>query len=189
MDYTNLPLADSRAGTDAEILSFALDRVHKQLAWKTGGLNAEQLRRKHPPSTMTLAGLIKHMAFVEDGFTATAHGRALGPPWDNRDWVGNDRWGWQSAVTDEPADLYALWYGAVERCRAAWTEMINADGLDVTVAMGGPDYIVSRRRILVDLLEENLLHTGHASLLREAVDGLTGNDPPPPGHPANTPGS
>lgn len=178
MEYTDLPLTDCLRGTDAEMLCFALERVHRQFAWKTGGLDAEQLRRRHPPSKMTLAGLIKHMAFVEDGFTATAHGRALGPPWDTRDWVENDEWGWQSAVTEEPETLYALWYGAVERSRTAWAEMIKDGGLDVTFENGSPDYVVSRRRMLVDLLEENLLHTGHASILREAVDGLTGNDPP-----------
>ncbi len=54
--------------------------------------------------------------------------------------------------------------------------MITDGGLDVEPPQEG-DYIVNRRRLLVDLLEENLLHTGHASLLREAIDGLRGNDP------------
>jgi len=178
MAYTDVPLVDCPHGSEGEVLLFALARVHRQFAWKTGGLDAEQLRRTHPPSTMTLAGLIKHMAFVEDGFTANAHGRPLGPPWDARDWVANDEWGWESAVTDEPEALYALCYQAVERSRRAWAEMIDDGGLDITLAQESEDYIVNRRRVLVDLLEENLLHTGHASLLREAVDGLTGNDPP-----------
>lgn len=180
MDWTELPLTDCRQGTDAEILCFALERVHQQFAWKTGRLNAEQLRRRHPPSTMTLAGLIKHMAAVEDGFTARAHGRKAGPPWDTVDWAADEDWDWHSAVTDEPEELYALWYGAIERSLAAWRAMIADDGLDVTVAQGtwnGEPYLVSRRRVLVDLLEENLMHTGHADVLREAVDGLRGNGP------------
>src|SRR5215813_11931991 len=155
VDYTDLPITDFQSGTEAQILCFALERVHKQFAWKTGGLSADQLRRQHPPSTMTIAGLIKHMAFVEDGFTAMAHDRPLGPPWDNRDWVANDDYGWRSAVTDDPAELYALWYAAVDRSGKAWTEMINDGGLDITVAWGGNnDEQVSRRRILIDLLEE-----------------------------------
>lgn len=90
MDWKELSLAECLRGSEAEMLQFALDRVRRQFAWKTGGLDGEQLRRLHPPSTMTLAGLIKHMAFVEHGFTAKAADQPLGPPWDVRDWVGND---------------------------------------------------------------------------------------------------
>lgn len=180
MDWTDLPLADCRQGTDAEILCFALERVHQQFAWKTGGLTAEQVRRRHPPSTMTLAGLIKHLASVEDAWTAKAHGRTPDLPWNAVDWDRGADWDFQSALTDEPAELYALWYGVVERSRVAWREMIADDGLDALIQWGSGDgepYIVSRRRILVDLLEENLMHTGHADVLREAVDGLRGNGP------------
>ncbi|TCO48400.1 uncharacterized protein DUF664 [Kribbella antiqua] len=177
MDWSELPLRECLRGGEAEMLGFALDRVRRQFAWKTGGLDAEQLRRLHSPSSMTLAGLIKHMAFVEEGFTARAAGRALGAPWDVRGWVENDEWGWQSAVTDEPQELYALWYGAAARSRAEWAELSADGGLDVAVDEGDPDWVVNRRRILIDLLEEYLKHTGHADVLREAVDGLRGNDP------------
>jgi Protein of unknown function (DUF664) len=179
LDYTGLPFTECLRGTDAEMLFFALDRARVQFAWKTGRLDADQLRRRHPPSTMTLAGLIKHMAFVEHGFTAGAHGRPLGPPWDTRDWEANDDWVWSSAVIDEPTALYALWYGAVERSTAAWKSMLADGGLDVVVEGDDQDWIKNRRRYLIDLLEEYLKHTGHADMLREAVDGLRGNDPPP----------
>lgn len=102
---------------------------------------------------------------------------------------------WESAVSDEPEELYALWYGAVAGSRTAWRATIEDGGLDVSVERGGPEWIVSRRRILIDvgqvdvghrtqqridiLLEENLKHTGHADVLREAIDGVRGNDPPP----------
>ncbi len=181
MDYTDLhPVPECVDGPEAEMLYFALDRVRAQFAWKTGRLDAEQLRRQFPPSTMTLAGLIKHMAMVEDGFTAGAYGRKLGPPWDAMDWAATDRWAWDSAPTDEPEALYGLWYAAVERSRIAWREMIEEGGLDLSIAGDGSvaDGTLSRRRILVDMLEEYLKHTGHADLFREAVDGLVGNDPP-----------
>ncbi|MFC9688090.1 DUF664 domain-containing protein [Kribbella sp. NPDC056951] len=175
MEWRDLPLVECLRGGEAEMLQFAVDRARRQFAWKTGGLTASQLRQEHPPSTMTLAGLVKHMSFVEAGFTARAARRPIGTPWDVRDWVANDRWGWESAVSDEPEELYALWYGSVERSRATWVEL--AGDLDVEVDEGDPDWITSRRRILVDLLEEYLKHTGHADVLREAVDGLRGNDP------------
>lgn len=169
MDYTDLfPYTKHMDGSEAAVLCFALDRARWRFAWKTGGLDAEQLRRQHPPSTMTLAGLIRHMAAVEDGFTAGAADR---PPTV----AGGDD-DWQCA--DEPADLYALWYGAVERARIEW-QTISADGgLDVRVRGGNDTWILNRRGLLVTLLEEYQIHAGHADLLREAVDGLVGNDPP-----------
>lgn len=129
---------------------------------------------------MTLAGLIKHLASVEDAWTAKAHGRAPALAWNAADWDGGEGWDFQSALTDEPGELYALWYGTVERSLAAWRGMIVDGGLDMTIVSGAwndEPYIVNRRRILVDLLEENLMHTGHADVLREAVDGLRGNGP------------
>jgi hypothetical protein len=166
MDYTHIPLADCQTGTEGELLLFALDRVHRQFAWKTGGLTAEQLERLHPPSKLTLAWLVQHLTRVEADWTARAEGRSHEEALDDVDW---------DALT--PDQLYALWYETIDRTRRAWVAMIDDGGLDVTVPWGD-DYVVNRRRALMDVLEENLLHTGHASIVREAIDGLTGNDPP-----------
>lgn len=175
MEYTDLPMTECLLGTDGEMLCFALDRARKEFAWKTGGLTAGELRRQHPPSTMTLAGLINHLAFVERGFTAMAQGIAPGP-----DWEATAAAAWRSALTDEPAHVYAGWYGAVERSRAAWAEMIADGGLDVIVEDPDPAWNKNRRRVLVDLLEENLIHLGHVDLLRESIDGRRGHGWPEP---------
>lgn len=177
MNWKDLPLDAVPRGDEVETLQFALDRVRKQFAWKTGGLTAEQLRQTHPPSTMTLAGLVKHMSFVEDGFTARAAGRPLAAPWATRSWVENDRWGWESAVDDDPEELYRLWYAAAARSRAVWQELSADGGLDAVVEDPDPAWTTNRRRVAFDLLEEYLKHTGHADVLREAVDGVRGNDP------------
>lgn len=177
MRWQELPLESCLAGGEAEMMGFAIDRVRRQFAWKTAELTAEQLRRRHPPSTMTLAGLIKHLAFVDAGFTARAAGRPLGPPWHERDWVGNDDWCWVSAVGDDPNELYALWFREAEKARKTWTALSADGGLDVQVDEGDPDRISNRRRFMIDLLEEYLRHTGQADLLREAIDGRRGNDP------------
>lgn len=178
MDYTDIPFGDCPSGTEGELLLFALDRVHRQFAWKSGALVADQLRQQHPPSKLTIAGLIKHLAGVEAHWTAWAQKVGVPAPWDAVDRAAQPRWDWESAVTDDPDELYALWYETITRSRQAWAEMIKDDGLDVVVPWGGDDYQVNRRRALVDILEENLLHTGQASIVREAIDGLTGNDPP-----------
>lgn len=178
MDYTDLPFADCQQGSEGELLLFALDRVHRQFAWKTGGLDAAQLRRTHPPSTLTLAGLIKHLALVEMTWTARALGETLGSAWDGVDRSADPEWEWRTAVTDDPELLYDFWYQTATHTRHVWGEVVANDHLDATVAWGSDDYVVNLRRVLVDILEENLLHTGQASMIREAVDGLVGNDPP-----------
>ena len=131
----------SRTAGEVETLLFALERSRAQFAWKCGGLDAAGLNKPHPPSAMTLAGLLKHMALVEDRYTAVdvtgaaARGEGsgiqrLGPPWDTAAADADPDWEWQSAGDDSPEELYALWRGAVERSRAAWATAIADGGLD-----------------------------------------------------------
>jgi len=157
------------------MLTFALDRARAQFAWKTGELTAKQLRATHPPSTLTIAGLIKHLAFVEERYSRIfLQGLAPGLPWSEVDWNADIEWDWHSAVDDEPEQLYALWYDSVARAKLIWAEV----DLDSPSQQSYDGETASARRIQIDLLEEYLRHTGHADILREAIDGLIGNDPP-----------
>jgi hypothetical protein len=80
---------------------------------------------------------------------------------------------------DTPEQLYALWQTSVDRSRAAVTEALADGDLGQLARQKWPDGLApSLRRILVDLIEEYARHTGHADLIRESVDGLTGEDPP-----------
>ncbi|MGI9092856.1 MAG: DUF664 domain-containing protein [Mycobacteriales bacterium] len=170
----------SMTAGEVEMLLFALDRARAQFAWKCGGLDAAGLSKPHPPSTMTLGGLLKHLALAEDSRTAVfVTGQPLGPPWDARDAEENWAWAWRTAGEDSPEELYALWHDAVERSRAAWEQALANGGLDqpskFTTSSGKHPNL---RRALVDAIEEYTRHAGHADLLREAVDGLVGEDPP-----------
>ncbi|WP_106190567.1 DUF664 domain-containing protein [Umezawaea tangerina] len=183
---TKTPLVDttihepSPTAGETEMMMFALERVRGQFAWKCGGLDAAGLDRRHPPSTMTIGGLLKHMALLEDKFVALAiTGEPLGPPWDAVDLAARPEWDWESAAEDSPEELYALWSRSVERSRAAWGAALADGGLDRPSLFTTPSgEHPNLRRVLVDLVEEYLRHTGHADLLREAFDGLVGNDPP-----------
>ena len=76
--------------------------------------------------------------------------------------------------------LYALWDGAVARTRARLDAALADGGLDQAARVAYPDgRRPSLRRLICDLIEEYGRHTGHADLLREAVDGRVGEDPPP----------
>ena len=168
------------AGTEVEHLVAALDRQRATFRWKAADLDAAGLQARTGASTMTLGGLLKHLAFVEDYyFTLKLAGAAPGEPWESVDWEANPDWEWSSAAADSPAELYALWDGAVARSRARLEAALADGGLDRAIDLSWPDgRHPSLRRMLFDLVEEYGRHTGHADLLREAVDGRTGEDPP-----------
>lgn len=172
------------AGTEAEHLVGALDRLRTTFRWKTDDLDAPRLRTRVGASSLTLGGLLKHLAVVEDStFTTKLRGAPIGAPWDTTDWGGSHEWAFTSAADDTPEQLYVLWDGAVERSRARLDAALTSGGLDQLVHLSWPGgRHVSLRRLLCDLIEEYGRHTGHADLLREAVDGLVGEDPPPGWH-------
>lgn len=175
-------IKESLAGDEVEMLFFALQRARAQFAWKCGGLGAAGLSKAHPPSTMTLGGLLKHLALVEDKRTQEfLTGEPLGPPWDAVDFDADPGWEWRTAADDSPEELYALWRRAVERSQAAWERVLADGSLDQPSRFTtGSGEHPNLRRVLVDQIEEYIRHTGHADLLREAVDGLVGEDPPQP---------
>ena len=138
-----------------------------------------RLRARVGASSLTLGGLLKHLAFVEDyPFTTKLTGERVGEPWDFSEWDDED-WPFTSAARDTPDELYALWEGAVVRSRARLSAALTDGGLDQLAHVSTPDgRHASLRRLVCDLIEEYGRHTGHADLLREAVDGRVGEDPP-----------
>jgi hypothetical protein len=168
------------AGTETEHLVGALDRLRTTFRWKADDLDAAGLRQHVGASTLTLGGLLKHLAAVEDyTFTAKLRGEPIGEPWESTGWDGSNDWEFTSAAEDEPAELYALWDGAVSRARERLDAALADGGLDQRAHISSPDGThASLRRLVCDLIEEYGRHTGHADLLREAVDGRVGEDPP-----------
>ena len=168
------------AGTEVEHLVGALERLRTTFRWKAGGLDTAELHTHVGASTITLGGLLKHLALIEDFcFTAKLHGGPIGPPWDATDWGSSDDWAFTSAADDSPDLLYGLWDDAVERSRARFDAAMADGGLDQLIHSASPDgRHASLRRLICDLIEEYGRHTGHADLIREAVDGLVGEDPP-----------
>ena len=167
------------AGTEVEHVVGALHRLRTTFRWKAADLDAAGLQARIGASTLTLAGLLKHLALVEDDiFGQRLSGAGIGEPWESI-WAGGEDWAWTSAADDSPEWLYALWDDAVDRSRTRLRAALAEGGIDQLVHMAGPDgEHASLRRLLYDLIEEYGRHTGHADLLRESVDGLVGEDPP-----------
>jgi hypothetical protein len=172
------------AGTETEHLLGALDRLRTTFRWKAGHLDAAGLRTTIGASSLTLGQLLKHLAFVEDyTFTIKFRGGSPGAPWETVDWDANPEWPFTSAADDTPEELYALWDAAVERSHQRVDAALADGGLDQRIAIGHEDgRHYSLRRLVFDLVEEYGRHTGHADLLREAVDGVVGEDPPADWH-------
>ena len=171
------------AGTEAEHLVGALERLRTTFRWKADGLDSAGLQTRIGASSLTLGSLLKHLAADEDRvFGPKLTGEPLGPPWDAAGWGspgGSTEWEFTSAAHDTPEQLYALWDAAVERSRARLAAALAGAGLDQPVHVSWPDgRQASLRRLVCDLIEEYGRHTGHADLLREAVDVRTGEDPP-----------
>jgi len=171
------PQSFPAAPDEVEALLGALHRNRRTFAWKTGGLDAEAMRRTLGPSAMTLGGLLKHMALVEDHyFTHQLLGRDYPDVWGPM--TDDEGWDWASASADSPDVPRSLWLEAVARSQAAVTEVMAGDGLDRPLAISQWSETPNLRRVMVDMIEEYARHTGHADLIRESIDGLVGEDAP-----------
>jgi len=180
MTDSDFPWEPPIAGSEAEHLIGALNRLRAIFRWKADDLDAAGLRTRVGASSLTLGGLLKHLASVEDYyFTVKLRGEPIGAPWDATGWDGSNDWEFDSAAEDSPDELYALWDGAVERSRTRLDAALADGGLDQLVHASMPDgRHANLRRLVCDMIEEYGRHTGHADLLREAVDGRVGEDPP-----------
>jgi hypothetical protein len=167
--------------SEADHLLFSVDRSRATFAWKLGGLGTDHLHRHSVASTdMTLGGLLKHLALCEDRFVAEfLRGEPYPEPWRSVDESPWD-WCWTSALDDTADDLYTLWSNSVARARQAWLDAVGDGGLDQPTKLEFDGAHPTLRRALVDLSDEYARHVGHADLLREAIDGLVGEDPPQP---------
>jgi uncharacterized damage-inducible protein DinB len=163
-------------GNEWETLTGFLDYQRATFAWKSANLTAAQLSQRLPPSTMTLAGLMKHLAYVEDDwFGRWLHDEPSREPWASVDWAAEPDWEWESARADTPAEARTLWQQSVARARTAAEKAFEAGGLGCKTRRTWPDgRSPSLRWVITHMIEEYARHNGHADFLRESVDGQVG---------------
>jgi hypothetical protein len=163
-------------GSEAETLIGFLDFQRATLAWKCEGLDAAGLRATLPPSKLTLGGLLKHMALVEEQwFPVWIDGAEYGAPWNAIDWKADPDWEFRTAADDPPEQLLGQWRAAVERSREVTARALAAGGLgQIAKRADSKGRSPSIRWILCHMVEEYSRHNGHADLIRESFDGQTG---------------
>jgi len=153
-----------------------LDYHRDTFRWKCAGLTQQQLAQPLAPSTMTLGGMMKHLALVEVGwFLNTMIGEPDPPPFDTVDWDADPDWEWRTAQDDDPVMLRALYDDCVRRADAAIDQCLARGGLDSESVReqrdNGP---FALRWVMLHMIEEYARHNGHADLIRESIDGETG---------------
>lgn len=157
-------------GGEKDSLRTSLDRQRDVVLWKLRDLDDELLRRSMTPSGTNLLGLVKHLAAVEYGWFCETFGRETEPlPFDPDDEDADLR----VAAHETTADIVQF-YG---RARAAADHVIDDVEVDEvgTAWFGNP---VSMRWVLIHMIEETARHAGHMDILRELIDGATGDQPP-----------
>jgi uncharacterized damage-inducible protein DinB len=146
----------------------SLDRHRDVVLWKVRGLDDEQLRRPMTPSGTTLLGLVKHLAWVDSGWFCDTFGHEIETlPSISEDDEDSDLRISADETTEDILGYYA-------RARAASDKVI--DELDVD-ALGTAWFgeQVSMRWVLIHMIEETARHAGHVDILRELIDGMTGD--------------
>ncbi|WP_336921209.1 DinB family protein [Aquipuribacter sp. SD81] len=164
------------AAGEAETLLGFLAYHRATIAWKCGGVDAAGLALRWGRSEMTLGGLLCHLAYVEDDWTARGlAGRDRPEPWASVDWAVDEDADWHLAASMAPEEALAFWRRSVERSDALLRQVLHERGLDGSGSRTFADgRTPSVRWVLVHLVEEYARHVGHADLLREEVDGLVG---------------
>lgn len=175
IDDQGRPEPDPSANEVDTLLGF-LDYQRATLEWKCRGLGADALNVSVGASSMTLGGIMKHLAWVEDHwFSYFLHNRDRASMWSSVDWAANPDWEWTSARDDSPDDLRAVWTESVGVSRDLVGVALETAGLDQPCARSWPNgESPSLRWVIVHMIEEYARHNGHADLIREAVDGETG---------------
>jgi uncharacterized damage-inducible protein DinB len=160
-------------GSERELLSQYLDFQRETMVRKVEGLSSEQLSRTHPPSALTLGGLIYHLALVEESWLEV---RFLGlperDPWRGMDWDADPDWEFHAAAGLRPDEVLQRYRDACDRSRQVVSATDSLEELSVEALSDGRHF--SLRWVLLHLIEETARHVGHADFLREAIDGDVG---------------
>ena len=160
-------------GPELGLLKQYLDYQRETMLSKTDGLTQEQLARKHPPSELTLAGLLYHLSLVEEDWLEVRFPSLPDrEPWAGVDWDADPNWEFRTATDLAPEQLQTRYRIAIERSRHVVSQAAGLDQMSIKALRDGRHF--SLRWVLLHLIEETARHAGHADFLREAIDGTVG---------------
>ncbi len=161
------------SGSERKLLEQYLDYQRETILSKTEGLSQEQLSLQLPSSDLTLAGILYHLALVEESWMEVRFaGLPEREPWREVDWDSDPNWEFRTARDLTPDDLRQRYRDAWDRSVHVTSNTAGVDQLSVHPRRNGQRF--SLRWVLLHLSEETARHAGHADFLREAIDGKVG---------------
>jgi uncharacterized damage-inducible protein DinB len=158
---------------ERDALAQYLDYQRETILLKADGLNQQQLAQRIPTSALTIAGMLYHLALVEESWMEVRFaGLPVREDLAGVDWDADPDWEFLTATTMDSDELRKRYRAACDRSRQV---AAAADSLDqMSVFKGDNAWQFSLRWVLLHLIEETARHAGHADLLREAIDGAVG---------------
>jgi uncharacterized damage-inducible protein DinB len=176
MDEALAPPADiayDHTPDEQTALSQFLDVHRLEFHRRAWGLDRGQLATTVAASSLTLAGLLKHMALVEHSwFEHRFTGMDEREPWASVDWDNDPDWEFRTAIDDDPEELIREFVEACQRSRAVVEAATSPD--QQSQRLNSDNQPWNLRWIMIHMIEEYARHLGHADLIREAIDGTTG---------------
>jgi len=166
------PVAMVRTSDERTILTSVLDWYREGVLAKVQGLSDREAGARPLPSGTSISGLLKHLALVEDHWLGhRIGGLELSPHWSSVDFAADPDWEFRTGIDDGIEAVTAMYRDACLKSRVALGNR-PLDELGIgTDSEGRP---VTVRWVLVHLLEETARHLGHLDILRELLDGSTG---------------
>lgn len=165
------PFARLRTADERSLLDGMLDWYRHSVVVKVRGVPQEVAGATPLPSPTSIAGLVKHLALVEDAwYTEDFAGLPIPEPWAGVDWDADRDWEFHTAVDEPIEDLLRLYEAACERSRqiAAGHHLDDVGADDRRGAF-------TLRWVHVHMIEETARHLGHLDILLEQLDGRTGD--------------
>jgi Protein of unknown function (DUF664) len=164
---------DATTTSERDSLGQYLDYQRETILLKTDGLTKEQLAQKIPSSDLTLAGILYHLALVEeDWFEVDFLGLPSRADFAGIDWKADPDYEFRTALEKDPDWLRRRYEDACNRSRAVFAGAGSLNDVSVKTLRNGKPFTL--RWVMLHLIEETARHAGHADLLREAIDGVVG---------------
>lgn len=156
------------SGSEKELLMLFLQNQRDTLLWKLQALTEDQLTQKHPPSSLTLIGILKHLTRVEESWLQRD---LLGPDVTNPTVPKNE---WELEPGEKCSDIISRYREACSKS----DEIVADISLETELADPHPLQAgVTLRWALMHMIEETARHLGQADLIRESIDGAVGQNP------------